>query len=432
MEQKEFDALVEKVGKQAALQIAAEFKNYENQARLIAKEAINGMIPKETFETFEKTTKESLEKITEIAQKQGTTISELLQKVEQGEKGGKSIAQVLKENESEFERIYKNGIGNKEFIVTVGKDGNLVMAPFDRTNKAPHATIDGVGGGTAAITQSIDAATLLRMGAGAPIMSQYRNNPWVFDLCNLINASPSQQFAMWFEEVAPTGGSNTVVEGATKPQQNFAYQLKTSTYKKEAVLVGFTEEFTMDFAQLQSDILGKARVDLVNNINAKILTSLKAAGTTYNTGASFKNGVVVPNVNDWDAIAAMAAQVDSATFGAFSANSAVMSTFKKYRMGIEKGTDAKYLNAPGVLNGISYVGNPAMGADEILVGDFKQYNILLRGGLIVRVGYNGTDFAENKFSTVMEQFYFDYISDLRKVAIVKGLTFADVKTAIGA
>jgi len=194
------------------------------------------------------------------------------------------------------------------------------------------------------------------------------------------------------------------------------------------VLLGFTEEFSLDFARLQSDILGKGRTDLINRINTAILARIITAATAYNTSASFG---VVDAPNDFDAIAAMAAQVDNATFGA-TANAAVISTFKKYRMGVEKDSTKAYLNRPEVLNGINFVGNPAMGADDVLVGDMKQYNILLRGGLIVRVGYNGTDFAENRFSTVLEQFYFDYISAVRAVAIVKGPDFATVKSAIAA
>jgi hypothetical protein len=50
--------------------------------------------------------------------------------------------------------------------------------------------------------------------------------------------------------------------------------------------------------------------------------------------------------------------------------------------------------------------------------------------MIMRVGYNGTNFAENKFSIVLEQFYFDYISAIRAKALVKGTDFATVKTAI--
>ena len=71
-----------------------------------------------------------------------------------------------------------------------------------------------------------------------------------------------------------------------------------------------------------------------------------------------------------------------------------------------------------------------MATDDLLVGDFKQFNIILRGGLIVRIGYNGTDFAQNMFSAVIEQYYMDYISGIRAAAIVKGQTFSAVKTAI--
>jgi hypothetical protein len=234
--------------------------------------------------------------------------------------------------------------------------------------------------------------------------------------------------AMWFEEQAKQGASTAVLEGGTKPASQYAYTLKSATYKKEAVLLGFSEEFNLDFARLQSDILGKGRVDLVNRINAAILVRLTAAATAYNTAGSFGT---VNDANDYDVIAAMAAQVDNATFGA-NANAAVMSTFKKYAMGVLKDQNNNYLNRPRVIDNISFVGNPDQAADDIMVGDFKQYNILLRGGLIIKVGYNGTDFAENKFSVVMEQFYFDYISAIRAAAIVKGSTFADVKAGINA
>ena len=184
----------------------------------------------------------------------------------------------------------------------------------------------------------------------------------------------------------------------------------------------------MDFERLQGDILNKGKVDLVNRINTAILANIITAATAYNTSASF--GTRAANaVNDWVALAAMAAQVDSATFGA-NANAAIMSTFKKYNIGTLQTSQFEWIDTPDVLSNLAMIGNPAMGADDVLVGDFKQYNILLRGGLIVKVGYNGTDFVENRFSTVLEQFYFDYISSLRTPAIVKGTTFATAKAAI--
>jgi hypothetical protein len=300
----------------------------------------------------------------------------------------------------------------------------------------PVATISGINSGTAAsIFQSIDATSLLRIAGDAPIISQFRNSKWIFDLCNVINAGFDQSMAIWYEEVAKTGASATVAEGALKPLSQYAYNAHTATYKKEATLVGFTEEFSLDFARLQSDILGKARIDVINRINTAVLADILSAATAYNTATSYKTargGAITDDAthyNDYLAIDAMAAQVDNATFGQ-QANAAVMSTFRNHALNTQLNGQGSFLMPPALLQNLTWVGNPAMAVDDVMVGDFKQYNIILRGGLIVRVGYNGTDFAQNMFSVAIEQYYFDYISALRAVAIVKGQTFATVKTAI--
>lgn len=417
---------VKKLTEQMKTQLLEGRITKEEMSAAIA--AIRGELPSEEGKTL----KQQFDELKEIARKQGTTLAELGLKYNNIETGGKSIAKVLEENEEDIQKVYSQGSGRKSFLIQVNHKGQFVARPYDETRKAgPHATVDDVGdpANVASITQTIDAASLLRLGGASPIVSEYRNVPWIFDLCNLVNAGIDMPLAMWYEEQPKDGTSAAVGEGGTKPVSQYKYDLKTATYKKEAVLLGFTEEFALDFPRLQSDILGKGRTDLVNRINTAILGRIITAATAYNTATSFKGGVAVPDVNDFDVLAAMAAQVDNATFGAM-ANAAVMSTFKKYRMGITKDNQGAYLNIPQVISRLAFVGNPAMNADDVLVGDMKQYNILLRGGLILRVGYNGTDFAENRFSQVLEQFYFDYIPTIRKVAIVKGTTFADVKTAI--
>lgn len=379
-----------------------------------------------------KSLQEELKRLEGIANAQGTTLQEMAGKLTGVETGNKSIAQVLEESKDDIAKIFNQRSGTKDFMVQVNHKGEFVMRPVDLTKSAgPHGTIANTGGSTqaASIAQSIDAATLLRMGADSPIISQYRNTPWVFDLCNMVNAGFDMPFAMWYEEQARAGGSAITVEGAAKPKTQYSYTLKSNTYKKQAALIGFSEEFAMDFPRLQSDILGKGRTDLINDINSNILTNIIANATAYNTAASFTNGTPLTSANDYDVIAALAAQVDNSTFGAM-ANSAIMSTFKKYRLGTAKDTQGRWLDRPSVLDPLAFVGNPTMNADDILVGDFKQYNVILRGGLIVRVGYNGTDFANNMFSVVIEQYYFDYISSIRAAAIVKGQTFDAVKTAL--
>jgi hypothetical protein len=54
----------------------------------------------------------------------------------------------------------------------------------------------------------------------------------------------------------------------------------------------------------------------------------------------------------------------------------------------------------------------------------------MRGGMIVRIGLNGNNMVENKFTVVQEQFYYDYISAARKVTLLKGPTFGAVKLLI--
>ena len=379
---------------------------------------------------------DEIQKLDKAAKEQGTSLAQMEQKLSTSQsKGFKSIAQVLKENEGELQKVYNSGAGAKTFMLKVNHKGEYVMAPFDPSiTKAagPHATIDDVGadGNTASISQSLDASTILRLGGNSQIISQYRNNAWIFDLANVVNAGFDFPYAMWYEEQVKQGASSTVIEGATKPNVQYAYTLKSAPYKKEACLVGFTNEFSMDFARLQDDILNKGRTDVINRINANVLANILAAATAYNTGASFAPAGLT-NPNDYIALAAMAAQVDNSTFGS-NANSAIMSTFKKYNMGCLTDTQGNFINRPVVLDNLGFVGNADMGADDVIVGDLKAYNIILRGGFIVRVGFNGNDFADNKFSIVMEQFYYDYISDIRKKAIVKGTTFAAVKQAITA
>lgn len=413
--------------KKQALQLKEEFTRGNVSREELA--ALVAGVQVELKGDAAKSLKEQLEDLKEMARKQGTTLQELGLKMNGVEAGNKSIGQVLEENKDELRKVFSNGSGAKHFMINTNEKGQFVARPFDPTKATSiHATIDGIGSGTSSIASSINAATILRMGGDAPIQSQYRNTPWIFDLCNLVNVGFDMPFAIWYEEQAKQGASATVLEGGSKPLSQYSYTLKSSEYKKEATLLGFTNEFQMDFERLQSDILGKGRTDLINRINTAVLANVITAATAYNTQASFGTRPAA-NLNDWIVLAAMAAQVDNATFGA-NANAAIMSTFKKYNLGTQQTTQMEWIDTPDVLAAMAKIGNPAMGADDVLVGDFKQYNILLRGGLIVRVGYNGTDFAENKFSTVMEQFYYDYISTLRTPAIVKGTTFAAVKTAL--
>lgn len=434
MTQEQMDVLQSKIGEKASSQI----KTAVEEAQATINAAIEKKtLTKEEFEKYQSGTAELVQKLEDIAKKQGSSLTELQQAMETGKGAKKSIAQALFDDHKELKEIHSRGYGSKRYIVRQDTSGNYFATPFDAEKAVlpyAHQTVGGtIPGGSDTFLPSVStdissASAILRMGGQGNIVSQYRNNPFLFDMVNTIPTAIGERLATWWEEKPRLGGSETVGEGERKPYTQYFYELKAAEYKKEATLISFSEEFSMDFERLQSEIINKGRIDVINSINSKILADVIALATPYDaTGTPFEAGV--PFANDFDALAAMAAQVDNATFGQ-GANAALMSTFKKYIMGIQKNDNASYLNRPEVLSGMSFLGNPEMDGDDVIVGDFKNYNVMLRGGLIVKVGYNEDDFARNKFSTVVEQYYYNYMPEIHKDSIVKGTTFADVKTAI--
>jgi hypothetical protein len=428
MTEQEKAQLAEKIGNETASKLKTAVDGVTEKAKEIAEAAVKtGGITKASFDEYQTKADEALEEAKTILAKQGMTINELSEKLSTSSAGRKSIAETLADNEEAIKEVAQKGNGNVQFMITTDAEGRPVAKRFDPMAKKAadtHTTTTG-------IAQNLSGAAILRLAGDVPILSAYRNTPFLFALVNLVNATfENGRMAIWMEETAKQGGSAVVPEGGQKPLVQYAYELKSAQYRKQAQMLSFTDEFAMDFERTQSDILGRGLVDLINDINSDIMPRVIAAATAYNTGAQFTGGEPIPNANDFDAIVAMAAQVKNSTFGAMP-NGALMSTFKEGRMAITKDAQGAYIGRPQYLDPVAFIGNPTMGNDNVVVGDFTNYNVILRGGVIVKVGYNGNDFAENKFSVVQEQFYFDYISEIRKKALVKGPTFADVKQAIG-
>lgn len=419
-------ALVDNVGEKVLNEANKVIeKGNKDVQELIKKFQDQGGITETQRKEFEDLQEKGQESLRKKMKEQGVTISELQDAIKQGNIGGDSIEEKLHKDKDELRKIHsQSGLGNKSYMLTMNSAGKPVLKDYI------HGTIDGIEDGSlASVAQSFDPATILRMGANAPATDIYRNTPYIFDLCNTVTTSPANSMAIWMEEEPKEGSSAIVTEGGLKPKVQYKYRMRSEEYKKEAQLLAFTQEFNMDFGRLQQKILENGRTDLINKVNANILPRIEAAAIPYNTATEFKGGEPIANPHDFDVVAAMAAQVDNSTFGGVSANGALVDTFKKYRMGVQRDDENNYVSSPSVLNGISIIGNPDVTTGNITVGDFKQYNILLRGGIIVRVGYNGNDFAENKFSVVIEQFYFDYISNVRSPAIVHS-DFATVKGLI--
>lgn len=436
LNKEQIDAVIAAVKAEASQEVQKINTRFEE----LKKDATKGLVDENRLDAVKSEMAAAYDRLEEVAKKQGTTIAELKDALENG--GGansaKSIAEVFEDNKAALMDIKSAGAGFKEFALTRSDKGGYSMEEVKTVNgqkvatKAPIATIAGVGGAgnAASVSQALTAAGLLRIGE-VPVVENYANNNWLLDLATVTRTSLSQSRAVWLEEEARVGDPAVVAEGATKPSVQYKYKYVNNDWKKAAALITFTQEFDIDFGWLEDRIIASGRRDVMAVVNSTALSDVTTAATMYNTATEFKGGVPVPSANEFDVIAAMAAQVDNSTYGNGVASAAIMSAFKKYRMGVLKDTTTDYLNAPDVISGIKFIGNPGMGNDDVIVGDISKLNILLRGGFIVRVGYNGTDFAQNQFSVVLEQFFQSYVAAPFRPAIVKG-TFSTIKTAIGA
>lgn len=431
----EKNALVGELGSQAAVKLEKTIAEHDAKVKKeIEAVSIQKGASSEQWETLKQAQEEFKAKIEGIAQEQGKTLATLRDAISvSGMSKFESIHDVLKKDESKLAKMFNDRNGNLAYEIKMTDKGEIFAKPYAGAQKAAysHATIDDVdnGANVASISHALSLGTILRMGADSPIVSQFRNTPYIFDLCDTIEVN--SPIVTWMDELPKEGASDNHVEGAAKPLSQYFHQIKSGEYRTEATLLTFTNKFNLDFARLQQEAISAARADLANRINASVQTDLFTAATAYNQGATFAPLINKENPNDYDAIAAMAAQAESATFGGVTSNAVLMSTLKKYAIGLTTDETLAYLNSPNVISNLAFVGNPGVpNVDDVIVGDFKQYKILLRGGMIMRVGHNGTNFAENKFSVVLEQDYFNYISAIRATALVKGTTFATVKAAI--
>ncbi len=450
MTQEEKQALAEKIGKETTDAIAKVGKGMDEAAEKVAKQVLEkGGVTKENFETYQSKTAEALEAVKEIAIKQGLTMQELQLKAMGAPEKGVSLSESMFQNKDAIKGTLKSG-GNVEFMIYTDKDGNNKAMrvekndtdgyqPFANKAAGPNATVDGLGvnggsgtGNLASVISNLSSASILRMGTDAPIENIYRNSTFLFDQLNLINAGMEQNRAIWWDEISDPSVAAVVAEGQPKPFDQYKFKMNSSDYRVAAHALEFSNQFAMDFPRIEAQIMQNGTMDLMNRINSLVLPNVIAAATAYTAanGISFSGGPGnVTNVNDYDAIVALATQAKNNSFGA-APNAALMSTYKEGRIAVLKDTQGRYLNQPSYLDNVRMSGNPLISADDLIVGDLKQYNIILRGGMIVRIGLNGNNLIENKFTVVQEQLFFDYISQARKVALLKGPTFAAVKALI--
>lgn len=382
-------------------------------------------------ETANKELAEKMAKLEEAIKAQGLSLQDVLNGSGNKTAKYKSLNEQLEADKAELQKIRDNQTGWISYsIVKDIATGKLMAKPLTTSKDVSvHSTIDvdTQNDLLASVVNGMTAGAMLRNNANAPIIDNYENYNWLFDLVNYTVASRNTSFFQYWEQLPTEGAPEIVAENGEKPQVQFRWIRKSVEYKKVAAYLKITDEFDMDFPLLAQRAQAELSRDVIRQINSIVATDVLSQATTFTPPTAWANSV--PFANDYDAIMAMASQVEMSTF-ADSANVAIMNSAKKWRIGAEKDTTGNYLNRPASLNGVRFVGNPAFGADNIVVGDLKQYNLTMRGSFIIKIGYVNEDLIHNRFTVVGEQFYFNWLPEARKGAIVKGQTFTAVKQAI--
>lgn len=407
MDEKQYKELVDKIGKEAADKIQAGLKDAEDRLKAAALEANKGLMTAAEFETFKG---EQLAKANELLA-QVEKLEGAMK--EQGNKMNEILENSAPKAQS-FEDFFINTIAGEKGEKLAELKGKGGFVEFT-ASQLKAAGITSIGGTSIADMASPPGSPYLPGIGGSELqIFDIRRNPnFVLDKVDLGRTNQSR--LAWINETGEEGTPTEVLEGGEKPLIQNKFTLETSVAKKIAAHLKITEEFDQDVPQLATLVRRLLQTRVIRAWDDVIQLALEAIATSYSAPAL--NGSI-PFANFWDALYAMQAQVRVANY---IPNSYNIHPYTNVKMQGDKTTDGVYL-LPSFKDEIQSALTQAnkMSVDNALVGDLTQYKVDVYKEFVLKVGWVNDDFIKNQFAVVGEIRYHRYISDNRKVAIVKG------------
>ena len=423
MTEEQIKEVTSKVSAGVSAKMAEETAKLEKKFQEFEAAAAKGAVKAEDIATLKTEVTQSQEKLEGILKKQGETITTLETKLSQVGEDELPAEKVFEQNIEELKSFQRKGGGSKTFNLgmRIDKHGQLQLVV-----KAADVHNTTTVGANASVTQNISALSLLRGGNGDPVENIQRDRPWILDWVSVGNTN--SPVLLWWDEVPKQGDFAITAEGAVKPLVMYTHNRTSTDYKKAAGRSKLTEEFQNDLPGLVSTIMDLMRVDCRNVMNNQILVNMIASASTY-TNAQLVGAI--DDADDWAAIAAVAGQLGNLYY---TPNVLVMNNNKGIIAAANKATDGHYIDYSPIMNEInagslSVFKHPSIGLQKFFLGDGSVYKVRLKGDLQVRIGYSQDDFDRNQNSVIVEQFYFDYVSQARKAGLVYA-DFAAVKTSI--
>jgi HK97 family phage major capsid protein len=405
MNEKEFAALVEKVGEEAAKRI---------------KEQVDA-VQKQLDKKIEDAVKNHATKYDKILKTQGEAIGELKDQIKAQRENGKAksfsraLYDAFAEKMEVLQKIVKSGRQDEPFVVVIEKAA-ITMGEGNT-----------IGSGDTAVSLTEDTGII------SPIRDRMEKYLAMVSVGNIAN-----QRALWIEEEDRQGTPAFIAEAGGKIQLSSVWVEKTESVKKIGVYGKVTTELMADLPQLVSYIKNSLMKRLGTTVESQLLVgdglgnNLKGAktlATAFDAGAL---ALAVEAPNEFDVLTAIALQVEVANGvpnGVFMhpATWAKMKTLKDDNgMPIWK----QYVDPVSktvVFDGLTIVTSTAVPAGEFIAGDLKVLNVLFREQLVVQIGLDGSDFTNNLKTILVESRLVQFASANDTPCLVKGV-FADAIT----
>jgi hypothetical protein len=418
--QQEIDAIVGKCDTQAQELFKKQADKFNEQINALKSEtqakvdaavdaAKKGLIsPEQLAEATKTATEELSKKVTDqetILKAQGDKINGLVEAAKKPSYGMEAIEDVFKANTPKLKELYKAGTGFIE-IPLVGKAVDSIANSIQNMTSVP--------GSPYAPGISNTPLTVYDILRNQQFVSSYTDNG---------NTDVSR--LAWINETSLTGAPALVLEGASKPLTSRTFQVEMSTAKKIAAGIQITEEFDSDLPYLSAQVKSLLQLDLVRAFDDQIQTDVISSASPFDFTTAGIGGYSLAGLKGsifeatlWDALISMGIYP---RINNFIPNVSLINPITWGKMQMSKDAYGRY-NYPSdeLISRINaQVGNKLF-PDYALVGDMKQFKVLVYKDFVLKMGWINDDFIRNQFTVVAEVRFHDYISAARKKAIVYG------------
>lgn len=428
MTKEEFDALVAKVGEQAALIIKAKME--EAQKAIDAKlELISKGATKEELEKAEKTLSDTIADLNkDLISKlkaQGEAIADLKLELK-SEKDGKPLT---------FKQALDDAFEDVEVLATlksvVDKGGNQ-DGPI-KINIAKAAIVMGenntIGSG----------ATQYTLTENTGIITGIRRRVEKY-LSKVSRGTIGTKYAVWVEETDPQGVPIVVAEGAGKPQVSSKWIEKTASVKKVAAHGKVTTEMIADLSQLITYIKGTMlkRLSLATEDElfsgdgtGEHLFGINTLATAFSAGAMV-GAVQAPNEFDVLRAIALQAEIANGEANGLFVHPSTWALMQALKDANDRPIWKDYLDPTTqaiIFAGMEIITTSAVTAGNFVGGDLSVLHVLFREEMSLQIGLDGNDFTNNVKTILAEQRLVQFASANDTPVLIKG-DFATAKAAL--